>query len=420
MRNRMGWRIRWAAAGLMAATGAWAADAGATVGWWDGPTLTGDWFGRGSALREEGVSLRGSVTHFLQGLAAGEGRREWELGGKLDGFVDVDASKLGLWNGLSLHAHAELNYGEALASPGGTFLPTNVGLAFPGSESASGDLALFVAQQIPGGVRLMAGKINTVDLYSAGREFSGGRGVERFHHLEFSAPASGITPSMVLGGLISFTTNPAKFTLMVYDPDSKIGQTALDRPFEKGTSFNGSVELGGTLMGRKSRHIFSAAYSTQDGVDFDDIPELLLPRSTPTGSRDNRWFLSYAVEQTVWRDASAPGRAWGVFGQAAISDANPNPIGWSALLGVGGTGVIPGRDRDRLGAGLFCLGFSESLKDGLHTVGIPIRNEAGMEVFYNLAITQWLYLTGDVMVIRPPQPGADPAVLGGVRAQVVF
>ncbi len=122
----------------------------------------------------------------------------------------------------------------------------------------------------------------------------------------------------------------------------------------------------------------------------------------------------------MWRDASAPGRAWGVFGQAAISDANPNPIGWSALLGVGGTGVIPGRDRDRLGAGLFCLGFSESLKDGLHTVGIPIRNEAGMEVFYNLAITQWLYLTGDVMVIRPPQPGADPAVLGGVRAQVVF
>ena len=100
MRNRMGWRIRWAAAGLMAATGAWAADAGATVGWWDGPTLTGDWFGRGSALREEGVSSRGSVTHFLQGLAAGEGRREWELGGKLDGFVDVDASKLGLWNGL--------------------------------------------------------------------------------------------------------------------------------------------------------------------------------------------------------------------------------------------------------------------------------------------------------------------------------
>jgi porin len=360
------------------------------------------------------------VTHFLQGLAAGEGRREWELGGKLDGFVDVDASKLGLWNGLSLHAHAELNYGEALASPGGTFLPTNVGLGFPGSESATGDLALFVAQQIPGGVRLMAGKINTVDLYSAGREFSGGRGVERFHHLEFSAPASGITPSMVLGGLISVTTDPAKFTLMVYDPDSKIGQTALDRPFEKGTSFNGSVELGGTLMGRKSRHIFSAAYSTQDGVDFDDIPELLLPRSTPTGSRDNRWFLSYAVEQTVWRDASAPGRAWGVFGQAAISDANPNPIGWSALLGVGGTGVIPGRDRDRLGAGLFCLGFSESLKDGLHTVGIPIRNEAGMEVFYNLAITQWLYLTGDVMVIRPPQPGADPAVLGGIRAQVVF
>lgn len=408
------------AGSLMGAGGGLIAEDAGTVGWRDRPTLTGDWFGQGAVLRDRGVSLRGSLTHFLQGLAAGEGRQEWEAGGKLDGFLDLDVAKLGGWNGLSLHSHAELNYGEALASPGGTFLPTNVGMGFPGSESASGDLALFLAQQLPGGVRVMAGKINTVDLYSAGREFSGGRGVERFQHLEFAAPASGITPSMILGGIVSVATDPAKFTLMVYDPDSKIGQTGFDRPFEKGTSLNGSVELGGSFLGRKSRHIFSAAYSTQDGVDFDDIPDLVLPRSTPPGNRDNRWFLSYALEQTLWRDESVPGRALGVFGQAAISDGNPNPIGWSALLGVGGTGVIPGRERDRLGVGVFCLGFSDSLKEGLDSVGIPIRNELGIEAFYNLAITPWLYLTGDIQLIRPPQTGADTAVIAGVRAQVVF
>jgi len=396
-----------------------AADA-AAFGWWDRPTLTGDWLGQRAAIQDRGVSVRGSLTHFLQGLAVGEGRHEGELGGKLDGFVDLDMTKLGAWSGLSIHSHAELNYGEALSSPGGTFLPTNVGMGFPGSESASGDLALFFAQQLPGGVRVMAGKINTIDLYSAGREFSGGRGVERFHHLEFAAPASGITPSMMLGGVISVATDPAKFNLMVYDPDSKIGQTGFDRPFEKGTSLNGSVELGGTLLGQKARHIFSAAYSTQDGVDFNDITDLVLPRLTPPGNRDNRWYLSYALEQTLWRDESAPGRAFGLFGQTAISDGNPNPIGWSALLGVGGTGLIPGRERDRLGLGVFCLGFSESLKDGLHSVGIPIRNEAGIEAFYNLAITPWLYMTGDIQLIRPPQTGGDTAVIAGVRAQVVF
>lgn len=405
---------------LMGAAGVPAAAETAAVGWGDRPTLTGDWFGRGAVFQDRGVSLRGSVTHFLQGLAAGEGRHEWELGGKLDGFVDVDVTKLGGWSGLSIHSHAELNYGEALTSPGGTFLPTNVGMGFPGSESSSGDLALFVAQRLPGGVSVMAGKINTVDLYSAGREFSGGRGVERFHHLEFAAPASGITPSMLLGGVVSVATDPAKFTLMVYDPDSKIGQTGFDRPFEKGTSLNGSVELGGTLLGRKSRHIFSAAYSTQDGVDFNDIPDLVLPRSTPPGNRDRRWYLAYALEQTLWRDESVPGRAFGLFGQAAISDGNPNPIGWSALLGVGGTGVIPGRERDRLGLGLFCLGFSDRLKEGLYSVGIPIRNEAGIEAFYNLAVTPWLYVTGDILLIRPPQTGGDTAVIAGVRAQVVF
>jgi len=396
-----------------------AADA-AAFGWWDRPTLTGDWLGQRAAIQDRGVSVRGSLTHFLQGLAAGDGRREWELGGKLDGFVDVDVTKLGGWSGLSVHSHAELNYGEALTSPGGTFLPTNVGMAFPGSASASGDLALFMSQHLPGRVSVMAGKINTVDLYSAAREFSGGRGVERFHHLEFAAPASGITPSMLLGGVVSVATDPAKFTLMVYDPDSKIGQTGFDRPFEKGTSLNGSVELGGTLLGRKSRHIFSAAYSTQNGVDFNDIPDLVLPRSTPPGNRDNRWHLSYAWEHTLWRDESVPKRAFGLFGQAAVSDGNPNPIGWSTLLGVGGTGVIPGRERDRLGLGVFCLGFSESLKEGLYSVGIPIRNEAGIEAFYNLAISPWLYLTSDILLIRPPQTGGDTAVVAGVRAQVVF
>lgn len=405
---------------LMGASGGLAAADTAAVGWGDRPTLTGDLFGQGPALRDRGVSLRGSTTHFLQGLAAGEGRQEWELGGKLDGFLDVDVAKLGGWNGLSLHSHAELNYGEALTSPGGSFLPTNVGMGFPGSESASGDLALFLAQQLPGGVRVMAGKISTVDLYSAGREFSGGRGVERFQHLEFAAPASGITPSMILGGIVSVATDPAKLTLMVYDPDSKIGQTGFDRPFEKGTSLNGSVELGGSLLGRTSRHIFSAAYSTQDGVDFDDIPDLVLPRSTPPGNRDNRWFLSYALEQTLWRDEAVPSRAVGLFGQAAISDGNPNPIAWSALLGVGGTGMIPGRERDRLGLGVFCLGFSDSLKEGLDSVGIPIRNEVGIEAFYNLAITPWLHVTGDIQLIRPPQTGADTAVIAGARAQVVF
>ena len=85
---------------LMGAAGELAAADMAAVGWWDRPTLTGDWFGQRAALQDRGVSLRGSLTHFLQGLAAGDGRREWELGGKLDGFVDLDMTKLGTGCGL--------------------------------------------------------------------------------------------------------------------------------------------------------------------------------------------------------------------------------------------------------------------------------------------------------------------------------
>lgn len=417
--RRLAWVMACAALPCVAAAGA-PEGSGPSAPWWERPQLTGDWLGARTSIADWGMTLRGSNTQFLQAQTSGEGVRRGALGGKLDGFLDADASRLGAWRGLSLHAHAELNHGDALSSPGGTFLPSNVGLRFPSLDTPSGDLALFLGQKLPGGATLMAGKLNTVDLYSAGREFSGGRGVERFHHLEFAAPASGITPSMTLGALVSAPIGPTKATLFVYDPDSKVGRVGLRRAFEKGTTLNGSVEVGSSLWDRKGRHIVSAAYSTQEGVDFDDIPELILPRALAPGRKDHRWYLSYATEQTLWRDPEEPGRALGVFGQAGVSDGNPNPIGWSALLGVGGTGLLDGRRRDRLGAGVFCLGFSGSLKDALDALRIPIRNEVGAEAFYSAAVTPWLWLTADAMVLRPPQQGADWAVIGGLRAQVVF
>ncbi len=60
-----------------------------------------------------------------------------------------------------------------------------------------------MSQQFGKRITLMFGKINMVDMYDAGREFSGGRGIEQFQHLEFTAPMSGIVPPMIFGGILS-------------------------------------------------------------------------------------------------------------------------------------------------------------------------------------------------------------------------
>ena len=147
---------------------------------WQRTTLTDNWFGSGSTMREYGVNFGGSLTQFYQGLAVGNGSHNWKYGGKFDGFVRIDGSKLGLWQGFGINAHAEVNYGKSPAFAGGTFLPNNLALTFPGSNGDFADLTLYFTQQLPDDVTLMFGKINTVDLYDASREFSAGRSIEQY------------------------------------------------------------------------------------------------------------------------------------------------------------------------------------------------------------------------------------------------
>jgi beta-glucosidase len=52
------------------------------------------------------------------------------------------------------------------------------------------------------------------------------------------------------------------------------------------------------------------------------------------------------------------------------------------LAGVGGTGLIPGRNLDRFGVGYFRYSFSEDLSDGLRLFGLKLGDEHGGELFY--------------------------------------
>jgi porin len=131
----------------------------ATKSLWQRETLTDDWFGYGSSLRDHGVSFNGSLTQFYKGYVEGSGPHDWKYGGKADGFLRIDGAKIGLWQGFGINAHAEINYGESLVAPGGTLLPNNLALLFPGTNGAFADLSLYLTQQIDNNLTLMFGKI---------------------------------------------------------------------------------------------------------------------------------------------------------------------------------------------------------------------------------------------------------------------
>jgi carbohydrate-selective porin OprB len=62
------------------------------------------------------------------------------------------------------------------------------------------------------------------------------------------------------------------------------------------------------------------------------------------------------------------------------------------------------------------------LKDNLDLLplGGRLRVEHQLEVFYNLYLTPWLQLTGDLQILRPNRPVADTAIVPGARLRVVF
>ena len=106
-------------------------------------------------------------------------------------------------------------------------------------------------------------------------------------------------------------------------------------------------------------------------------------------------------------------KGWGVFLMWGVNDEDTNPFQWSLSAGVGGKGLIPGRDNDVFGIGYF---YNELEQGGIVDRTLDIRDgEQGFEVFYEAQLTPWLRLTPDVQVVRPGLGDNDTAVVLGLR-----
>ena len=390
--------------------------------WLERDRLTGDWGGARIWLQEHGITLAPRLTQFYQGLAAGDGDHDFEYAGKADLLLNADLSKLGFWQGLSLTIHAEYNFGQEVNGRGGTIIPVNTALLFPGIEGAAAfDLSsVFLAQKFGDSVSVVLGKINMIDL-AASKPFMGGAGIDSFWNVTFAAPPSGTVPPYLFGGLLSVRTKPATFGLWIYDPDSVVNKTGFEHPFAHGVTVRGSVEFPVTIADRSGHQGFVALYSTQPGTDLNDLnDELFVPGYPPgtPGIKNRRYYFAYTFDQYLYQSIENPKEGVGVFGQFGISDGNPNRLYWSVLAGIGGTGLIPGRSRDNWGVGYYYDTFAPALKDALARI-LKLRDEQGTEFFYNVAVTPWLTMGADLQIIRPGLAN-ETAVFSGVRTVIRF
>ena len=160
----------------------------------------------------------------------------------------------------------------------------------------------------------------------------------------------------------------------------------------------------------------SGKYSSLTPSTFlDPIEGLVIVSPTKTGS----WCVAYNFDQALYVSPEDPERMWGVFGNFGIADDNPSPVRWFSSVGVSGASQIAGRTADTFGVAYFYLGVSEPLKD-LVPILLPLRDEQGVELYYNMAVTPSCQFTPDIQVITPFRELADTALVVGLRAYVDF
>ncbi len=127
------------------------------------------------------------------------------------------------------------------------------------------------------------------------------------------------------------------------------------------------------------------------------------------------WAAYYNFDQFLYTTTADGSQGIGIFGRIGLGDPNTNILEQFYSFGIAGQGMLPGRDRDRYGIGFYYTNFSSKLPEIILS-----GDEIGLEVFYNIAATPWLFVTPDIQVIEPAGKRATTAFLSGVRVQMCF
>ena len=190
-----------------------------------------------------------------------------------------------------------------------------------------------------------------------------------------------------MGVTLSFT---------MFDSDGTIDQSGFDTAFSGNTSFSGELIVETGFFEQSGRHTFGFVGSNKEFTSLDQDPRILFPAlDAPVATEDGSWAFYYNFDQFLVTDPNDPSQGWGLFGRFGISDGDANVIHRFYSAGIGGVGIIPGRDRERFGAGYYYLQLSDNRR------GLLTDDATNTASRYStiMAITPWFELTPAIQVV---------------------
>ena len=372
-------------------------------------------------MAQQGIVYAPGMTQFYQGVAGGGNEQEFEYGGKVDQFLILDGTKLGVWDGMTMTMHVETRFGQDVNREAVGFAPVNVAMLYPNlGEHDTAITNLTFDQVLTEDIHATFGKFNALDMFYALYPETG-RGVNGFMNTSMVIPlacARTVPLSFMGAGLSKYQGTQAEGGVMVFDPQKVTTTSGLDDMFDNGANIMGYWRFFSDVNGLPGSHYFGGIWSTGEYVSFDPTGFVIVPgQGLVVDRQSGAYTLLYIFEQTLWMDCSNKKRNVTLLSQWGLAEPETSPVAWSANVAIQGTGFNRSRPNDAIGVGYFYTGVSNDLENALAPL-INLQDVNGVEIYYNAAVNKFFHLTADFQVIEPADVTNNTALVFGLRGTI--
>jgi porin len=423
---------------------------------WEQETLTGDWNGARTALKDKGIDITLNYIGETLGVLSGGLERRGAYAGKLEFSIDSDLQRLIGWTGGSAHVtvYQIQNTKRGIAAYAGS-------IANPSNIDAVPSTRLFTAwfeQSFNDRFSLRVGQLAADDEFFTSST-AGGLITSTF------AWGTILSANMTSGGPVYPLATPGvrlkvsaleNLTLLaaVFSGDPA-GRDCNDVPQQcnkYGTTFSfagGSLWMGeaqyAVNQGKDAKGLagvykLGAWYATADfadqhfGLNGGAVVSLADPAAAGPLNHADNWGIYGVADQMVWRGANS---SLNLFLRAGASPSDRNLLSFYIDGGAGLKGPLPGRADDVLTFGFAYAKISPDAaaldRDMLAFAGppFPIRDyEMVLELSYKAQLAPWWIVQPDLQWIVHPGGNVsgpnNPAVtvanafVVGIRSTIKF
>jgi porin len=388
---------------------------------WRRPALTGDWGGTRQTLMDKGVRFDLSIIQTLQGNWAGgtADKSPYQMNARYG--IQLDTGKAGLWPGGMLVLKGESKYGNSNNGNTGGLMPVNTLSLYPAPQDDITTLSdLYAVQFLAEWVGLLAGKMTLKET-----NVFASKDDEQFLNAAFNfnlAPATTVPLNALVAGVILLPTKWLTITTMAIDSEGTATRSGFDTAFKRGTTVFQNWEFTIKPFGLPGHQRLGWSWSDKSRIQFGQTPRAIIGAiitddTSGLARKDSDWSFVYDFDQYLYMVPGKADQGFGLFGRIGLTDGEVNPIQQFYSIGFGGKGLIPGRDRDSFGIGYYYVVLSDKLPQLIQNRS---RDEQGVELYYNIAVTPWFHVTPDLQIISPARKSVDTTVVAGLRVKIDF